>query len=344
MSRVSMMVMVAVLLTVGAGSSAAQIHPSQLPPLTADAQFPRCTARQLATVGFPDHKHAQHWPGWEVMRDADGRTYGPESLCRYKRVIPRPDLIIRPGSKRLGPFTIEHNPGYSDCDMIQFLELLDWAGHEVPPLLGMEMPDSLLVINPDNLPAYTEQTGYGMWRLYDLKGDTCVTEPWPILQGRTLDAHAAFMMVTDWILDAHVGGALPPWLHQGLVEYCGEDGQHLVNYMAQFRSDGPVVMPPALIDALLSRGPDPDPQRDREVYRKACYSAFLMVWELVENRGGLEAMQQCLDLVARGTDFSRAAQKVYGLNADELATSLDPVQLGEPGGKNPPLPVPHKQP
>ena len=154
MSRVSMMVMVAVLLTVGAGSSAAQIHPSQLPPLTADAQFPRCTARQLATVGFPDHKHAQHWPGWEVMRDADGRTYGPESLCRYKRVIPRPDLIIRPGSKRLGPFTIEHNPGYSDCDMIQFLELLDWAGHEVPPLLGMEMPDSLLVINPDNLPAY----------------------------------------------------------------------------------------------------------------------------------------------------------------------------------------------
>ncbi len=344
MNRVAKLIPVLMILTAVPGRAMVPVHPSQLPALTADAQFPRCTARQLATVGFPDHKHAQRWPDWQVLRDADGRTYGPGSLCERRQVVPRPDLIITPDTKRLGPFILQHNPGYGDCDMLQFLELLDWAGHEVPPLLGMGMPDSLVVINPDNLADYTDRTGYGIWRLYSLRGDTCITEPWPILMHRTLDAHAAFMMVTDWVLRAHVGAKLPPWLHQGLVEYCGEDGQHLVNYMAQFRGDGPVVMPPALVDALLTKGPDPDPQRDREVYRKACYSAFLMAWDLVENRGGLDAMRQCLDLVAGGSDFSDAAQKVYGLDADELAASLDPVQTGEPGGKNPPLPLPHRQP
>ncbi len=332
------------ILLVSALGAMAQVHPNQLPPLTADALFPRCTARQLTTVGFPDHKHAFLWPGWEVLKDADGRTYGPQSFCQHHQLIPRPDLVITPGTKRIGAFTLKHNPGYRDCDMLQFLELMDWAGHEVPALLGLPLPDSLEIINPDNLGSYGELTGYGIWRLYSLQGNRVIMEPWPILQGRTLDAHAAFMLVTDWVLRTAVGAALPPWLQQGLVEYCGEDGQHLVNYMAQFRSDGPVVMPPALVDALLTKEPDPEPMRDREVFRRACYNAFLMAWELVENRGGLEAMQECLQLMVAGEDFSSASQKVYGLNAEELAASLDPVILGEPGGKNPPLPVPHKQP
>ncbi len=344
MSRFWSLIMVIGLLSGGVAGVSAQTHPSELPPLTPDAVFPRCSSLELAKIGFPDHKHAQYWPDWTVMRDADGRTYGPGAFCQRHQMIPRPDLIISPDTKRYGPFTLRHNPGYSDCDMLQFLELLDWAWHDVPPLLGLDPPDSLEVITPDKLEDYTRQTGYGIWRLYALDGDRVIMEPWPLLQNRTLDAHAAFMVVTDWILEHRVGTALPSWLHQGLVEYCGEDGQHLVNYMAQFRVDGPVVMSPALVDALLGKGPDPDPARDREVYRKACYNAFLMVWELVENRGGLEAMRECLDLVSHGTDFSTAAEKVYGLNAAELAASLDPVKLGEPGGKNPPLPRPHLQP
>ncbi len=328
----------------GASGGLAQIHPSQLPPLTPDGPFPRCSPRQLATAGFPDHKHAQYWSGWQVLHDAQGVEYGPGTWCEGKQLKPRPDLIVEPAVKRAGPFAIYHNPGYGVCDMVQFLELLDWAGHEVPPLLGLELPDSLAVLNPDNLPRYTEMTGYGMWRLYKLEGDRVIMEPWPILQSRTLDAHAAFMLVTDWILQDRFGDALPPWFRQGLVEYCGEDGQHLVNYMAQFRTDGPVTMPPALVDALLTRGPDADPQKDREVYRKACYSAFLMVWELAENRGGLQAVRECLDLMTGGDDFSTAAVAVYGLDAEELAASLDATVMGEPGGKNPPLPVPHLQP
>ncbi len=344
MSRFSSLIVLLVILLFGAAGARAQSHPSQLPALTPEAFFPRCSARELATVGFPDHKHSFLWPDWETLVDADGRTYGPGSFCQHRQVIPRPDLIISADTKGIGPFVIKHNPGYSDCDMLQFLELLDWAGHEVPPLLGLSLPDSLIVTNPDNLEAYSAQTGFGMWRLYDLAGDQVIMEPWPILQGRTLDAHAAFMLVTDWTLRSHVGSALPPWLQQGLVEYVGEDGQHLVNYMAQFRADGDVLMTPLLVDALLSKGPDPELMLDREIFRKACYSAFLMAWELVENRGGLEALQDCLHLVAEGTGFSDASVAVYGLDAKELASSLDPIQLGEPGGKNPPLAVTHKQP
>ena len=336
--------MLVVMATLTAPVAWSQTHPNELPLLTPDAAFPRCSMTQLGTAGFPDHKHSQYWPGWEVMHEPGGLAYGPGAWCRHHELMPRPDLVVEPDSKGCGRFTLQHNPSYGDCDMIQFLELLDWAGHEVPPLLGLDLADSLLVVNPDNLEAYTELTGYGMWRLYKLDIDCATMEPWPVLQNRTLDGHAAFMLVTDWILSERLGGVLPPWLHQGLVEYCAEDGQHLVNYMAEFRTNGPVLMPPALVDALLARGPDPEPQRDREVFRKACYNAFLMTWELVEYRGGLEALRECIDRMLGGEDFSSAAMAVYGLDAAGLAASLDPIQMGEPGGKNPPLPIPHRQP
>lgn len=332
------------LLILGAGSAPAQLHPSVLPPLTPDAHFPRCSAMELVEIGFPDHKHAFTWYGWEVLKDEQGRPYGPGAFCRHKELIPRPDLHIEPDRKVFGQFVLEHNVAYSDCDMLYFMELVDWAWHEVPALIGLSSSDTLTMVNPDNNEAYGRLTGYGIWRLYLLEDDRAIMQPWPVLQGRTLDGHAAFMLVTDWLLRENLGDALPPWLHQGLVEYCGEHGQHLVNYMAQFRKEGSVLMSPPLVDALLSRGPDPDPQTDREVYRKACYSAFLMVWELVENRGGLQAMREYLDQVSTGRTPDDAAVDVYGLDMAELAASLDPVRLGEPGGKNPPLPVPHKQP
>lgn len=326
------------------GVADGQAHPSTLPPLVPDAVFPRCSPQQLLEIGFPDHKHAFTWKGWVVLQDSCGRTYGPDAFCRGLEVIPRPGLVVEPGRKAWGRFVLEHNTVYQDCEMLQFLELLDWAGHDVPALLGLDAPDTLRVVSPDNNDDYTAQTGNGIWRFYDLHGDRCVMEPWPVLQGRTLDGHAAFMLMTDRILCEAVPQPLPPWLHQGLVEYVGEHGLHLVNYMAQFRKDGPVCLAPAVTDSLLGRGPDPDAGRDREWYRKACYSAFLMVWELVENRGGLQPLRQWLALAAAGTALDDATRQVYGMDLAELAAALDPTLRAEPTGPDPQTRYPHRQP
>ncbi len=121
-------------------------------------------------------------------------------------------------------------------------------------------------------------------------------------------------------------------MHQGLVEYIGEDGVHLVNYMAQFRSQGDVLFSPPLTDAILAAGVDSDKYRDREMFRRACYSAFLMVHQLVEHEGGLEAMREFLALAAAGTDLDEASQKVWDRDMAALAASLDPVIVGEPTG------------
>ena len=54
-------------------------------------------------------------------------------MCEWKALTPRDGLIVEPDQKSYRQFVLRHNPGYENkCDMIQFLELLDWANHAVP--------------------------------------------------------------------------------------------------------------------------------------------------------------------------------------------------------------------
>jgi hypothetical protein len=331
------------LAVVAAGGARGQTHCSELPPLTPDASFPRCSAHDLAVVGFPDHKHAHHWRSWEILTDSLG-VYGPGSICEHTAVHYRDDLIIEPDQKSFGQFVLRHNPEYKNCDMIPLLELLDWANHEVSGLLGLATSDTLLVINTDNSHHYKELSGYGVWRLYALDGDNCVIQAFGVLLARTLDGHAAFMLVTDWILNQAIEADLPPWLHQGIVEYVGEDGSHLISFMAEFRPAGPVLLSPAEIDAKLTAGVDPDEGQDRKMFRRASYSSFLMVWHLVEHEGGLAALREFLDLAAAGADLDQASTMVYGMDLGQLAAYLDPVKNGEPIPKELKPQPPHIEP
>ncbi len=324
--------------------SLAQIHCSQLPDLTPDSEFPRCTERQLNMAGFPDHKHAQHWHDWQPPTDAAGNAFGPGTLCVNKVLVGHDDLKMVPGEKHYSQFIMKHNPAYKDCEMLAFVELLDWANHVVPELLGVSTDDTLTVVSPDNVQHYTEQTGQGVWRLYQLQDNFVTIEPYPVLLARTLDGHAAFMLVTDWILQQAIAQDLPPWLHQGLVEYIGEDGTHLVNYMAQFRPAGPVIFSAPLVDGILSKGIDPDEGADREMFRRACYSAYLMVWQLVEFEGGLVALQDFLAQAASGVDLDEASLAVYGMTLEQLASMVDAVQNGDPAAVSVSRQVPHVQP
>lgn len=322
----------------------AQIHCSELPPLTVDGTYPRCSSRELAVAGFPDHMHAYAWYGWEVLTDDEGLTYGPGSLCVGQEVVPREGLVVEPDRKAYRQISLSHNPGYAVCDMIPFVELLDWAYQDVSGLLGLATDDTLAILNPDNTAQYQELTGQGVWRFYALDGDKAIMEPYPVLMARTLAAHGAFMLVTDWILRENFGTDLPPWLQQGIVEYVGEDGTHLLNYMGEFRANGSILLAPPLIDALLARGVDPSQDKDRQMYRRACYSAFLMVWQLVENEGGLMPLRQFLEMGASGMDLDQAALQVYGMDLAQLTAYLDPVKLGEPVPKDIERQVPHAQP
>ncbi len=320
------------------------VHSSQLPPLTLDGPFPRCSEDVLTTVGFPDHMHSQWWPGWQVLQDESGQTYGPGAFCSRKTLLNHEGLQVEPGRNSIGHFVTLQNEAYKACDLMIMLECLDWAGHVLPEMLGLELTDTLTVTSPDNIPAYTQQTGQGIWRLYQLSGNEATIETFGTLVSRTLETHAVFMLVTDWLLHENMPVPLPAWMHAGLVEYMGEDGAHLVNYMKEFRNNGDILFSPAISNLILNQPVDPDQGRDREMFRRASYSAFLMVWELVENRGGMKTMRDFLVLACEGVELDRASQKVYGMTMDELATSLDPVVLGEPIGDNIQATKPSKQP
>ena len=54
------------------GAAPAPDHPAELPPLAPDTQFPRCSSRDLALAGYPDHMHAWSWSDWSAPRDEDG--------------------------------------------------------------------------------------------------------------------------------------------------------------------------------------------------------------------------------------------------------------------------------
>jgi hypothetical protein len=314
--------------------AAAQHHPASHPPLTADGPFPRCTPVQLARAGFPDHMHAWTWSTWQTPRDAAGREYGPGTFCanRQLRAESFPGLTMEPSRKILGRVVLQHNPGYGPCDMLPFLSLVDLARRHVGEQLGLDAPDTLRLFNPDNNDHYRQLTGQGTWRFYRWRDGVAVLQPVPTLQARGLDGHAAHQLVAEWLLTGAVGAPLPLWLTHGLAEYLAEDGVHLVNYMVEFRDAGPVLLAPGITEHVLGAGVDADPSRDREMYRRASYSAFLMAWELVENQGGLEALREFLHAVRDGADPDAAAAFTWGMDLAELAQFLDPLQLGEPIG------------
>jgi hypothetical protein len=69
-----------------------------------------------------------------------------------------------------------------------------------------------------------------------------------------------------------------------------------------------------------------------------------MVWHLVENEGGLTALQEFLQMAAECMDFDRASTMVYGMDLGDLAAYLDPVKIGEPIPKDIERQSPHAQP
>jgi hypothetical protein len=322
-------------------------HPSQLAPLTVTSTFPRFTPEELASAGFPDRMHIPYWPGWQTLTDAAGETYGPFTLSRGTLLLPRPGLDVRPGEIRYRGIKLIHDPQVPTTALLPFVELTDWARRELPPLICHDRTDTLRLLNPDSLDAYVALTGQKFWRLHAWRNGECVIEPAHTLAARTLDAHAAFALVTEWLLDDADGDVVPfpAWFRDGLASYFSEYGVHLVNYVAEFRAAGqPVMFAPARTDSVLSAPAGPDDDLDRRLYRTAGYSAFLMVWELIEHRGGLAALHRLVQAVAAGVEPDEACRGAYGLSWADLATSLDPTGRPEPVGTAVQPRAPHVRP
>ncbi len=315
-----------------APDSVAPMHPNEMTPLTPDGSYPRFTPELLHASGYPDHLHAFAWPDWRPPQDSDGTTYGPGSLCLDREVVPRPGLTVDPDRIQYKQFELVFNEKYAPCDLMLFVELCDMGRIWCRELLNLEVDGTLHIVNPDDSNAYQAMTGFGIWRLYELQGNNCQVQPIPILMARTLIGHAAVSLVTLWTLQENLGDELPPWLVHGLAAYVADEGVHLNNYMAQFRPQSPVLLSPSRIDAILGGEPNADPETDRRLFRQATYSAFLMVWQLVENQGGMARLREFLGGISRGMPLVAACHKYYHTNPAGLAERLDPLVTGEPIG------------
>jgi len=321
-------------LLLGAGVPDLPDHPAALRPLSVDDTFPRFSAEELASAGFPDHMHAYGYPGYEPLLAEDGTTYGLFTLARGTELLPREGLEVEPGEVRYRRFHLRHGPDLSSAGVMPVIEVFDWAEREVTALLGHAREDTLRLINPADLDQYREATGYAFHRLYHREGSVVTIEPAKALFARSLALHAAFHAITVWELEDLLGGrTLPSWFTEGLASYLAEDGCHFLNYLLMYRPQGPVVMTPDAAEAVLAGAPDPDPEQDKIRYRKAGYSAFLMMWELVENRGGLGTLREFLHRVGDGEPVDEVSRRLWGADLDGLARELDPTTRPEPVGE-----------
>nr|MBC8424411.1 hypothetical protein [bacterium] len=119
---------------------------------------------------------------------------------------------------------------------------------------------------------------------------------------------------------------------------------HRSHDMCQVRPEGDVLRRPTEAGQLMAGVPIHDEALDREMYRKARYTAFLMVWRLIEERGGMSAMRTLVAAVASGRDPDEASAEIYGADLSALAESLDPTVLGEPQGDATQTRRPHTRP
>jgi hypothetical protein len=310
-----------------------EMHPTELAPLSPDSEFPRFTPEQLAAAGYPDHMHVWGYPGFEPFTDEHGETYGPFSLCRGTLVLPRDGLETEPGHIRYRGVHLVHNPDFQPYQVMPMVEQLDWARRRVAMLVGHDRPETLTVINPDDLDEYRERTGHAFHRLYRYRPDEIVIEPAFVLFARGLVSHAAHHLVATWLLDDLAGQArLPAWLDQGLASYLAQDGTHFLNYLAMYRPSMPVILDPRSAEAILAGPPDPDDETDKRQYRMAGYAAFLMTWELVEHRGGLAKLLELYRRAGHGEDPDAVCRGLYGADLAALAVDLDPTRRPEPVG------------
>jgi hypothetical protein len=297
-----------------------------------DPGYPRYDAERLAADGYPDPHHAYFRADWRPRLDAAGESFGYGTLCDGLRWLDRPDAVRGEGRLELGPITLDYHPDYDVCAIAPFVAFCEAALYDLGELWGLRPRGVLALTNPDNVEAYQATTGQGTWRTFLLTGDTAIVQPVPVLLARTLAPHTAYDLVGRWLLQSNTGDALPRWLLDGLCAYGADLGVHLNNYMAQFRVAGEVLLTPADVEKLLAAGVIPNDDLDRQMFRRARYSAFLMAWRLVEERGGPGRVRALLARVAGGEALDAACRAVYGVGGDELAASLDPTALGEPIG------------
>lgn len=327
------------------GTDLAPDHPALLAPLTPQSVFPRFSPQELATAGYPDHKHVYAYPGYKPFRDAAGVTYGLFSLARRDSVFAREGLVVTQKDVSYRGVRIIAPPEFEGTWAIPLLESLDWAQRELGSLLRHELSDTLVVLTTRDLQEYRELTGCDVIRLYLDRGDVVITQPVQILFSRTLATHAAFhMMAVRLIKDLAGGGPLPAWLVQGLASYLAEDGNHFLSYVAMFRGKRPVVIKPAAAEAVLASPPHEDGATDQYRFSVAGYSAFLMTWELVEHRGGLDKVRDLLAAVGAGRTPDDACYEVYGLDLAALTEALDATRRAEPVGEATQARAPHRPP
>jgi hypothetical protein len=320
-------------------------HPSQLAPLTPASTFPRFTAEQLQAAGYPDHKHVHTYPDFTPFVDAEGRSYGPQSLLRRFTSLPREVLVVDESEIRYRNVHMKFPAEVHVTNFIAMIEALDWADHELTVLLAHTVADTLRIVSPFDLYGYRQQTEQAFHRLYRNLGDVVVIQPAQILLARGLAVHAAFHLTARRLIADLAGGAeLPAWLGEGLASYLAEDGPHFHAQLAMYRASRPIVLAPAATEAILAAPAHEDDETDKVLYRTAGYSAFLMAWELVENRGGLGKVRELLARSGAGEQPDVVCRELYGSDLAQLAAALDPTLRPEPVGADVPVKIPQQPP
>ena len=229
---------------------------------------------------------------------------------------------------------LRHNPATRPATCCPSWNCWTWAAPVPANLLGLTAqrhPDGHQPGQHCQLP---RDHRAGLWRLYALRDDSCVIEPFGTLQARTLDGHAAFMLVTDWLLRENLpaGPAALAAPGAGRVPVARTACTWSTTWPSS--AAGPGAVRPPLIDAILAAGVRSRPRpRPRDVPPGLLQRLPDGLGTGGRTRAAWRPCARFLDWSRGGADLDEAAAQVYGVDLNGLARSARSGQLGEPIGR-----------
>ena len=192
------------------------------------------------------------------------------------------------------------------------LKLMDQAADRANKTFGRIPSERLVVVCAPTMDAFRKATGRDWWQYSLIKGDTLSFQTPMTLFMRQLLNTAAQREYYMWVLGKLTAGKAPRWLLTGMASYLAGERDVLVGQRKEYATQD-LRMDVKDIEKTLTG------DNDRIPVRRATYNAYLMVSQLVQDRG-MPAVASFVLAFATEPTPEEAAQRAFSQTYEEVLT------------------------
>jgi len=202
------------------------------------------------------------------------------------------------------------------------LKQMDQVADIIQKSFGKLPAERLVVVTAPDLDTFRKATGKDWWHYSFIKGDTLSMQTPMTLYMRGLLQVAARREYSRWAMQKLTAYKAPEWLVWGMAAYLGGEKDVFVGQRKEY-AKLPLRMDVDEVNRALQN------DNDRVPERRALYSAYLMVNQLVETNG-MPAVAAFMLAIPEEKDVNAASQRIFSKPYNEMLAQAQ-------GWKEPPL-------